>query len=61
MSFAPEMWNKIEIGEIVKVHWHPHELTKYPEGTHHGWACDAKQHFIKCLSGITGFYQTSGI
>ena len=45
----------------MKVEWHPHELKKRPNNQYNGWACDGKKHFVHCVSGITGFYQTGGM
>ena len=56
-----ELWKDIEIGDKIKVFWHPHELTKHPQNWNSGWACDGTKRFVKCQSGITGFYQTKGL
>ncbi|CDW86892.1 UNKNOWN [Stylonychia lemnae] len=56
-----EDWSKIEIEEKIKVDWHPHPLKKRLTTESNGWACDGKKQFVKCLSGITGFYQTAGV
>ena len=45
----------------MKLDSHVHELTKHPPNKNNGWNCDRIKGANKCLSGLTGFHQSTGI
>ncbi len=48
----------------VYLSWHKdgkHAIKKQKPGEVNGWDCDARAHFGKCFSGLTGFYQSKGV
>ena len=49
----------VEINKPYKVSVHPHELELIEKDN--GWACDGIALSGGCASGITGFYQTTGM
>lgn len=51
-----EDYINIPLADEIKVDWHEHKLIKRADGESNGWACDGKNHFVHCMSGITGFY-----
>eukprot|EP00347_Sterkiella_histriomuscorum_P008644 403344308 len=58
---TPDDYLNISLPDEVKVDWHQHKLIKRPPEEANGWGCDGKNQFVKCMSGITGFYQTATI
>ena len=63
LDMLPEvMLNEITLKETMKVPSHIHQLEKhdgkYARG---GWNCDKIRGAKKCLSGLTGFFQSGGV
>lgn len=40
---------------------HPCPLQKHPANHNNGWNCDKIKGADRCLSGLTGFYQSTGV
>ena len=56
------MLNEVTLDEpeqSVSVHVHP--LVKHAPDTDNGWNCDKLTGANKCLSGLTGFYQSKDV
>lgn len=61
-SLAPELIDGMQLQvPSQKVSSHVCALIKQPPNRNTGWMCDKIKGANRCLSGLTGFYQSNGI
>ena len=63
LKCLPEaMVAEIELDQpFQQVSSHPCALEKHPANHNNGWNCDKITGADRCLSGLTGFYQSTGV